>query len=65
MENLLTPPFLDQPSLSAFYALSIEIFETSPFSQFWESPTPPLGRGVLAMENRSISVLHHIGPAPH
>ena len=44
-ENLSTPPFLDQPPLSAFYPLSTEIFETPPFSQFWETPTPPLGRG--------------------
>ena len=43
-ENLSTPPFLDQPPLSAFYPLSTEIFNPPPFSQFWETPTPPLGR---------------------
>ena len=41
----INPPFLDQPSLSAFYPLSTEIFETLPFSQFWETPPPPLERG--------------------
>ena len=40
-ENLSTPPFLDQPSpLSAFYPLSTDIFEPTPFSQFWETLTP-------------------------
>ena len=56
-ENLSTPPFLDQPPLSAFYPLSTEIFETPPFSQFWESPTPPFRKGGV----RAMIMVHSYG----
>ena len=44
-ENLSIPPFLDHLPLSAFYHLSKEIFDPPPFSQFWETPTPPFIKG--------------------
>ena len=48
-ENLSTPPFLDQPPFQLSTPFLQKFSIPSPFSQFWETPTPPLGRGVRAM----------------
>ena len=45
-ENLSTPPFLDQPPPFQLSTPFLQKFsKPPPFSQFWETPTPPLGRG--------------------
>ena len=60
-KNLSTPPFLDQPPLSAFYPLSTEIFETPPFQSILGNSNPPFIKGgVRAMsplKNRGNIVL--------
>ena len=44
-ENLSTPPFLDQPPFQLSTPFLQKFSKPPPFSQFWETPTPPLGRG--------------------
>ena len=44
-ENLSTPPFLDQPPLSAFNPLSTEIFDPPPFQSILGNSNPPFRKG--------------------
>ena len=52
-DNLSTPPFLDQPPLSAFYPLSTEIFEPPLSVNFGKLPPPPLGRGGSSYDDQT------------